>query len=142
MERGKKLTSSPNSTPEAKAKKLGLEVEEDCATRAGRKGWLGKEVMGQHKVTRPTSPCRVKTNKTVAQEQNNLESGRGSGSDKRSGSTVGSDLETGRVLNRSMGLGLNQLSPSPSESNRPITVGLTSLGHMGFETMYEGGENE
>ena len=41
-----------------------------------------------------------------------------------------------------MGLGLNQLSPSPSESNRPITVGSTSSGHMGFETMYEGGENE
>ena len=40
-----------------------------------------------------------------------------------------------------MGLGLNQLSPSPS-SNRPITVGSTSSGHMGFETMYEGGENE
>ena len=141
-ERGNKPTSSPNSTLEAKAKKLGLEVEEECATRTGRKGWLGKEVMGQHKVTRPTSPCRVKTNKTVAQEQNNLELGRGSGSDKRSGSTVGSDLETGRVLNRSMGLGLNQLSPSPSESNRPITVGSTSSGHMGFETMYEGGENE
>ena len=93
-------------------------------------------------MTRPTSPCRVKTNKTVAQEQNNRESGRGSGSDKRSGSTVGSDLKTGRVLNRSMGLGLNQLSLSPSESNRLIAVGSTSSGHMGFETMYEGGENE
>ena len=94
-ERGNKPTSSPNSTPEAKAKKLGLKVEEDCATRAGKKGWLGKEVMGQHEVTRPTSPCRVKTNKTVAQEQNNLDSGQGYGADKRSGSTVGSDLETG-----------------------------------------------
>ena len=140
--RGNKPTSSPNNTPEAKAKKLGLEVEEDCATHAGKKGWLGKEVMGQHEVTRPTSPCRVKTNKTVAQEQNNLESGRGYGADRRSGSTVGSDLETGRVLNRSMGLGLNQLSPSPSELNRPIIVRSTLSGHMGFETMYEGGETE
>ena len=41
-----------------------------------------------------------------------------------------------------MALGLNQLSPSLSELNRPITVGSTSSGHMGFETMYEGGETE
>ena len=139
-ERGNKPTTSPNSTPEAKVQKLGLEVEEDCATRADRKGRLGKEVMGQHEVTRPTSPCRGKTNKTVAQEQNNLVSGRGYGADRRSGSTVGSDLETGRVLNRSMGLDLIQLSPSPM--TRPITVGLTSSGHMGFETVNEGEETE
>ena len=106
-ERGNKPTSSPTSNPEAKAKKLGLEVEEACDTRAGRKGWLGEEVMGQHEVTGPASPCRVQMNKTVSQEQLNLESGSGYGADSRSGSIIGSDLETGLILNRPMGLGLN-----------------------------------
>ena len=67
-ERGNKPTSSPTSNPEAKAKKLGLEVEEACDTRASRKWWLGEEVMGQHEVTRPASPCRVQMNKTLSQE--------------------------------------------------------------------------
>ena len=98
--------------------------------------------MGQHKVTRPASPCRVQMNKTVSQEQLNVESGSGYGVDSRSGSIIGSDFKTGRILNRSMGLGLNHMSPSPSELNRPIPDGSTSPGHKGFETMLVGGETE
>ena len=82
--------------------------------------------MGQQEVTRPASSCRVQTNKSVTQEQNNLESGGGYGADSRPGSTEGSDLGTGRILSRPMGLGLDRLGPSPSEANRPIPDGSIS----------------
>ena len=64
-ERGSKPPSYPTSTPEATAKKLGLEVEVACDTRAGRKGWLGTEVRGQQEMIRSASSCRMQTNKSV-----------------------------------------------------------------------------
>ena len=90
-------------------------------------------------MTRTDSSCRVQTNKSGTQEQNNLYSGRGYGADSGSVSTVGSDLETGRTLSRPIGLGLDQMGPSPSESNRPCPDGLISSGHKGFETTFAGG---
>ena len=41
-----------------------------------------------------------------------------------------------------MELGLNQLSPSPSEMSRPIPDGSAPSGHKGYETMLVGGEIE
>ena len=106
-ERGSKPSSCHPNNPEEIAKKLGLEVEEHLDTRAGRKGWSGIEVMGQREVTRLASSGRVQTYSSENQVQNNLESGRGYGSDSGSGSTDESDLGTGRILSRSMGLGLD-----------------------------------
>ena len=64
-ERGFKPSSCPPSTPGETSKKLGLEVEEACDTRAGRRVWSGTEVLGQEEVTRPASLGRVQKNKSV-----------------------------------------------------------------------------
>ena len=45
-ERGFKPSSCPPSAPGETSKKLGLEVEEACDTRAGRRVWSGTEVLG------------------------------------------------------------------------------------------------
>ena len=97
--------------------------------------------MGQKEETRPASSCRVQSNKLVTQEQKNLESGRGYGVDIGSGSTVGPDLETGRIISRPTGRGLYQLGPSPSELYRPITDGSITSGYKGSGTTGVGGEN-
>ena len=141
VERGSKPSSCHPSNPEEIAKKLGLEVEEVRDTRAGRKGWSGTEVMGLQEVTRPASSGRVQTNDPETQVQNNLESGRGYGADSRSGSTDGSDLGTGRFLSRSMGMGCDQMGPSPRETNRSIPDGPILLDHKGYETKFVGGES-
>ena len=39
-----------------------------------------------------------------------------------------------------MGLGFDQLGPSPSESNKPTQDGPVSSGHKGYETTFVGGE--
>ena len=140
-ERGSKPSSCHPSNPEEIAKKLGLEVEEGRDTRAGRKRWSGTEVMGQCEVTRLASSGRVQTYSSESQVQNNLESGRGYGSDSGSGSTDGSDLGTGRILSRSMGLGLDQMGPSPIEAYRSIPDVPILLDQKGYETKFVGGES-
>ena len=83
----------------------------------------------------------MRSNKSVTQEQNILESGQGCGADIGSGSTVGSDFETGRIISRPTGLVLEKLGPSPSESYRPIPDRPISSGHKGYETTFVRGEH-
>ena len=97
--------------------------------------------MGQREVTRLASSSKVQTYSSENQVQNNLESGRGYGSDDGSGFIDGSDLGTGRILSRSMGLGLDQMGPSPSEANMSIPDGPILLDHKGYETKCVGGES-
>ena len=97
--------------------------------------------MGQREVTRLASSSRVQTYSSENQVQNNLESGRGYGSDSGSGSTDGSDLGTGRILRKTMGLGLDQMGPNPIEANRSIPDGPVLLDHKGHEIKFVGGES-
>ena len=100
--------------------------------------WSGTEVLGQQEVTRPASLGRVQKIKSMTQEQKNLESGRVYEADSGSGSPNGSNLGTGRILSRPMGLGPDRIGPSPSKPIRPTLDG--SNCHKGFEAEFVGEE--
>ena len=98
---------------------LGLEVEEDIDTRAGRSVGIGAVSLGKPEGIRPASSGRVRMNLSMIQEQKDLGSGQVYRANLGSGFTFGSGLEMGRIQGRFTRLDLDWASPSPSYSSRP-----------------------
>ena len=108
---GFKPSSCPPSIPGETSKKLGLEVEEVFNTRVVRKVWIGTKLLGQQEVTRLVALGRLQN-----QDLKNHESSRVDGAICGSGSIDVSDLGSGRILSRAMGVGLDRMGPSPSKA--------------------------
>ena len=92
-----KLSSCPSNIPGETAMRLGLEVEKDIGTRAGRSVGTGAVSPGKSVGSRPASSSRVRMNLSMTQEQKDLEADQAYGAVSGTGFTFGSGLEMGRI---------------------------------------------
>ena len=104
------------------------------------KGGQGQKLWGQRAVKRLAFLGRAQTYSSDNQVQDNLESGRDYGSESGSDSKEGSDIRSGRITRKSMGLSLGQMGTNPIEENRPFADWPDLLDYKGHETCFMGGE--
>ena len=136
-----KPNSYPSSIPKETSRSLGLEVEEDCGARAGRREGTGAGRPGKPVGSRSTSSSRVRRHLSLIHDQMELGAVQAAGAISGSGSISGSGLELGCIQGRLKGLDPDGASQSPSYSNGLIPDGQTASSPNSYWAKDKGGES-